>query len=337
MKELYFSTVFRYAPIDQAGELVKVDWETKKIEKVVPVGPKVLKFEDPNPRGNSRGGRGIAILDGKVVMASYCELQVYDLDLNPLFNISHNLMSGIHEIYHEGGARLWVVSTSLNCAILLDLNSGQLLDEIWPQEISTFQNRWGIRPRTINKEEDNRIQFLSHDIEKDPYHLHFNAYYPWKGERFGLFNRYGAVVNLTRNSVLFEDPKIIGAHNLIITDDGHLLVNDTRNQGVNVYNMNGMLTKRINLLPMHSAGKRVKHYKFLGPARKLLTRIGIKQKSVKMPFFVRGMDLHEELLFIGISPASVLCVNWITGELVDTFQYSQDVRKAVHGVKVKMN
>ena len=88
---------------------------------------------------------------------------------------------------------------------------------------------------------------------------------------------------------------------------------------------------------MHSAGKRVKHYKFLGPARKLLTRIGIKQKSVKMPFFVRGMDLHEELLFIGISPASVLCVNWITGELVDTFQYSQDVRKAVHGVKVKMN
>jgi hypothetical protein len=56
MKKLYLSTVFRYAPVDQAGELLMVDWETKQVEKSVPVFPKALKFEDPNPRGNSRGG-----------------------------------------------------------------------------------------------------------------------------------------------------------------------------------------------------------------------------------------------------------------------------------------
>lgn len=337
MTKLYFSTVFRCAPVNQAGELVKVDWESKKVEKNVSASPKALKFEDPNPRGNSRGGRGIAIIDEKVIMAGDCELQIFDLNLNPLFNISHNLMSSLHEVYSDKSNRLWLTSTTLSCAILIDLDSGELLDQIWPQEIPAFQERWGLKPRLVKKEEDNRIRFLGENIEKDPYHLHFNAITEWKGERFGLFNRLGAVVNLTRGSVVFEDPKIKGAHNLIIDHDGTIFVNDTRNQAVNLYNMSGVLKKRIDLLPLHSAGELVKRYKFLVPTRKLLSRIGFGQQEIVMPFFVRGMDLHEERLYIGISPASVLCLDWQTGKLVDSFTYSEDIRKAVHGLRVVLS
>jgi hypothetical protein len=267
-------------------------------------------------------------------MAGYCELQVYDLDLKPLFNISHNLMSGLHEVYHEVGHRLWVTSTSLNCALLIDLNTGKLLDQVWPQEVPTFQDRWGIKPRAINKKEDNRIRFLTKSIDRDPYHLHFNAFSTWKGEMFGLFNRLGAVVNLTTNTVVFEDPKIKGAHNLKILGDGTIFVNDTRNQAVNIYDMSGELKKRINLLPMHFAGKQVKRYKFLTPARQLLSTIGLSQQEIVMPFFVRGMDIQDDLLYVGISPASVLCLDWQSGNLVDSFTYSKDIRKAVHGLKV---
>ena len=334
MTKLYFSTVFRYAPIDQAGELVKIDWEEKRVEKKVPVLPKVLKFEDPNPRGNSRGGRGIAVVDGKVIMAGYCELQVYDFDLNPLFNISHNLFSGLHEVYYESDHRLWVTSTSLNTALLIDLDTGQLLDQFWPQEIPAFQERWGVKPRAINKEEDNRIRFLKKNIEKDPHHLHFNAFFRWKDENFGLFNRLGAVVNLTRNTVVFEDPKIKGCHNLNILDDGSIFINDTRNQAVNIYDMGGSLKKRINLLPMHPAGKKVLSRRLLNPARKLLNQVGLAKHEIAMPFFVRGMDIVEDLMYVGISPASVLCVNWESGKLVDSFTYTEDIRKAVHGLKV---
>ncbi len=237
MAEILFSTVFRYTPIDQAGELVKLDWDKKQVVNKTSVAPKTLQFVDPNPRGNSRGGRGIALVDDKVIVAGYCELQVYDLSLNPLYNITNNFMSGLHEVFHESGQRLWVTSTTLNAALLIDVQTGELLDQVWVQEIPEFQERWNLIVRAIDKSEDNRIQFLAKNIDKDPSHLHFNAFSIWRGEKYGLFNRFGAVVNLTKNTVVIEDPKIKGAHNLIILDEGTIIVYDTSNQGVNIYNM----------------------------------------------------------------------------------------------------
>jgi hypothetical protein len=129
MTILYFSTVFRYAPNDQAGELVKLDWENKRVLNKVFVGPKTVTINDPNPRGNSRGGRGIVLANGKLFVASYCELQVYDLDLNPLFNITHPLMAGLHEIYKVNEHQLWLASTALDCALLLDLDTNEVRSE----------------------------------------------------------------------------------------------------------------------------------------------------------------------------------------------------------------
>ena len=332
--DIYFSTVFRYAPIDQAGELVRLDWDTKKVISKVPVAPRSLHFEDPNPRGNSRGGKGIALIDDKIIVAGYCELQVYDRNLNHLYDISHNLMSGLHEVYHETGSRLWITSTVLNSALLIDVNNRELLDAIWPQECIEFKNRWNLTPMQLDKSADNRIRFLAKNIEKDPSHLHFNAIYKWKGDMYGLFNRFGAVVNLTRQRIVFEDRSIYGAHNLIILDDGTIFVNDTRNQAVNLYGKDGALKKRINLLPFHQANRKVRRYKQLNGFRKMMTRIGFPRQDSVMPFFVRGLDLSEDLLFIGISPAAILCVNWQTGKLVDVFNYTDDVRVAVHGLHI---
>jgi len=334
MTILYFSTVFRYAPNDQAGELVKVDWEKKEVLKRVIVGPKTIQINDPNPRGNSRGGRGIAIVDSKVIMAGFCELQVYDLDLNHLFNISHPLMAGLHEVYHDSGDELWVTSTNLGSALKLNIQTGELLCQYWPQEVHKFQERWNLMPLQINKGEDNRLQFLSKDFEKDPSHLHFNAITVWNGQEFGLFNHFGAVVNLTKNQVILEDPSIKGAHNLIILDDGMIFINDTCNQGVNLYNMKGNLVKRIDLLPFHHASKAVKQYKRLAGVRGFMENRGLIQQSAVMPFYVRGMDIQEENIFIGISPAAVLCVNWQSGKLVDVYNYSDDIRIAMHGLKL---
>ncbi len=332
--DIYFSTVFRYAPIDQAGELVRLDWDTKHVISKVPVAPRSLQFEDPNPRGNSRGGKGIALIDDKIIVAGYCELQVYDRELNHLHNITHNLMSGLHEVYHESGSRLWITSTVLNSALLIDVNNGELLDAIWPQDSIEFQNRWNLKPMQLDKSADNRIRFLGKNIEKDPSHLHFNAINKWKGDMYGLFNRFGAVVNLTRQEIVFEDRSIYGAHNLIILDDGTIFVNDTRNQAVNLYGMDGALKKRINLLPFHQASKKARRYKQLSGFRKLMAGIGFPRQDTVMPFFVRGLDLSEDLLFIGISPAAILCVNWQTGKLVDVFDYTDDVRVAVHGLHI---
>lgn len=333
--DLYFSTIVRYAPPDaQAGELVKLNWENKQVIHRTPIESKTLQFVDRNPRGNSRGGRGVAVIGDRIVVAGYCEIQVYDRDLNFLYPITHHLMAGIHEVFHESGDRLWITCTTLNVALLVDLRSGEILQQIWPREISTFQKHWHLDPETIDKNADNRVRLLDSDIFKHKSHLHFNAISIWYEEKYGLFNRHGAVVNLTREKIVVEDPSIKGAHNLLINDDGLIFIADTRNQGINIYGMNGKLAKRINLLPFHKARRKAIWNKVANPLRKLASRVGLTQQKIVTPFHVRGLDIQSELLYCGISPAAILCLNWKTGKLVDTFDYTDDVRIAIHGLKL---
>jgi hypothetical protein len=334
MTNIYFTTVYRYAPNNQAGELVNLDWDNKKVLNRVFVGPKSLVIDDPNPRGNSRGGRGIAEAGGKIYAASYCELQVYDMDLNHLKNISHPLMAGLHEIFKVNENQLWITSTSLDCALLVDLATDEVIQSYWPREKKTFQDRWNLIPQTLNKKADNRLKHIGVKESKDPNHTHFNAVSVWNDELYGLLNRFGAVINLSKETVLIEDKKIWGCHNLHFSKEGLVFINDTRNQGVHIYDTTGKWVKRINLLPFHPVGRRVKFYKKTAPYRIFLENKKIIKYGTVMPFFVRGLDLVGDHLFIGISPAAILCIDWRSEELIDVFNYSSDVRMAVHGLKI---
>lgn len=332
--DLFFSTLFRYAPNKtRAGELVKFNWESKRVIRKTPIISRTIQFDDPNPRGNSHGGRGVAVIGDRVVVAGYCELQVYDTELNFLYPITHHQMAGLHEVFHESGNRLWIVSTTLNTALLIDICTGEVLQLIWPQEISTFRKHWNLELENIDKNADNRIRFLAADVFKNKSHLHFNAIYVWQGDVYGLFNRFGAVVNLSREKIILEDPAIKGAHNLFINDDGIIFINDTRNQGVNLYGMNGRFIKRINLLPFHKASRIVPWYKITNPIRNVTNRAGLTKQQVVTAFHVRGLDIHNELLFCGISPAALLCLDWKTKKFIGSYDYSDDVRIAVHGLK----
>lgn len=335
MVDIFFSTIFRYAPsAEKAGELIKLDWENKKVVKQVSIAQKTLQFEDPNPRGNSRGGRGIAVIGDRIVVAGYCELQVFDQEFNFLYALTNNLMAGIHEVFHAGKDQLWITSTTLNNALLLNIDTGEILDQIWPQEIPEFKSHWMLKAKSIDKSADNRIRYLSSDIFKDPNHLHFNAVTEHGGDLFGLFNRFGAVVNISKHKILLEDPSIRGAHNLLINEEGIIFVNDTRNQGVNLYRLNGKLVKRINLLPLHRVSWRVPFNKLSNPLRKIANQVGLTRQQVVSVFHVRGLDVRNNLLFSGISPAAILCVDWKTGTRVDAFDYSDDCRIAIHGLKL---
>ena len=334
MFDIYFSTVWRYAPNDAAGELVLLDWETKKVKSKVSVGPKTVIIDDPNPRGNSRGGRGIAVVDDKVIAASYCELQVYDRDLIHLNNITHNLMVGLHEVFYAGDQKLWLASTTVDAALLLDLNTGEIIEHFWPCEMPVVQEKWGIQPLGINKQADNRLNFLTERLSNHPHHLHFNAITVHQNEVYGLINRFGAVINLTRQEIIIENSQLKGCHNLIILEDGTVFINDTRNQGLFLYNLDGELIKRIDLLPFHRARRKVKWYKDTVRLRSFLEKLNLLPQAAAMPFFVRGLDIVGDLAFIGMSPAAILCVNWRTEELVEQYNYSADTRVAVHGLKV---
>ncbi len=49
---------------------------------------------------------------------------------------------------------------------------------------------------------------------------------------------------------------------------------------------------------------------------------------------LRGLDKLGKLLFLGISPATILCIDVESGELIDYYSYSTDVNACIHGIKV---
>ncbi|MAS36370.1 MAG: hypothetical protein CL610_20360 [Anaerolineaceae bacterium] len=332
---VYFSTVFRYAPPDQSGEFICLNWDTKTVEQRVPVLLDNFPVDDPNPRGNSRGGRGIALINNQIFASTYHSLKVFDRDLNFVRNISHPLMSGLHEVHAHDDKHIWVTSTSIDAVLLINVETGEAVRTYWPREMPELQKHWGLEPLAIDKEADNRNLFLAEHHGKHPSHLHLNAVTTWRGEVYAFFRRFGAIVNLDTGEVLIEEPQLRGGHNLIIRDDGLTFINDTKGHGVYVYDLpRRKLVRRINLLPFHPIGLYTRFYDFSMPARHFLRKHNLYNPLVANPFFVRGMDLVNNCLFIGLSPASILHLDWEQGKLIDRFIYTDNSQLTVHGIKV---
>src|SRR5688572_24487788 len=132
--EVYVSTVVRTAPIQEGGELIRFNWDTKHIEASVPIYPEHPAVDDPNPRGNTRGGRGIALWgDDRLICASYHTLKVFDRNLDELYGITHPMMVNLHELVLDPNGNVFVACTSTDSVLEVDLKSGRILNEYWPR------------------------------------------------------------------------------------------------------------------------------------------------------------------------------------------------------------
>jgi hypothetical protein len=151
------------------------------------------------------------------------------------------------------------------------------------------------------------------------------------GAPCALFNRFGAIVDLEAARVLVRDPALRGGHNLELGDDGLAVVNDTLGATVRVYDLAaGRLVRAINLRDfawVRALESRTREGLIMRAARRIARR-----PASARPLFVRGLVLDGARAFIGLSPASIVCLDWRRGVVLDTFQYSDDVRCCVHGL-----
>jgi hypothetical protein len=344
--ELYLSTVVRTAPIQEGGEIIRFNWDTKTIEARAPIYPEDPVVDDPNPRGNTRGGRGIALLNqDRVLCASYHTLKIFDRDLHEIYGITHPMMANLHELVPDTGSRIFAACTSMDTVLEIDIQQGKLAREYHPREMPGIQQALGVQPLDYDRNADNRIEFVSRPYQKDPSHLHINGVTRWCEETFALSNAFGAVLNLDRGEVVLHDPSIKGAHNLIINHD-HILVNDTMGRKVKVYDRaSGRLDREIDMLgfpevmrikrqseaaPMVRKIAKLKHT----PLKKAYYKLGLDKAVPALPLFVRGLDLFGDLLFVGFSPATIVVIHFPTGKLLDWHQFSHDVNACVHGLQV---
>lgn len=334
--KVFFGTVVRSAPVRDGGELVRLDWASKSIDARVAIFPTEPRLDhDPNPRGNSRGCRGIEIIGDRVAASTYHTVKLFDLQLRHERDVSHGLMVGVHEVCAERSGSLWLSSTAIDAAIECDLDTGAMLSAIWPREMAAFQRELGLAPLELDKEADQRAAFLADHHVRNPSHLHLNAVARWEGQTLALFHAPGAIANLTSGEILVTDEALKGAHNLVAIEGDVFAVDDTYGRTVRLYDLRAReLVKVIDVAAFPFARALERRAAAKSSASRVLGKLGLTQATVARPLFVRGLDRVGDLLFVGVSPASVLAIDWRRGELVDAYRYSADVEVCVHGLKV---
>ncbi len=317
---VYFDTVKRKRPVKEGGDLVKLDWGEKKILKSVSVYPSDPDIDDdPNPRGNSRGGKGILVYGDELVVGAYHTLLVFDRDLQFKRKITNPLFVNIHEICSEG-ENIWVSATTIDCAVLVD-RLGRTLKTWWPREDPLLQRTFGLQPMAIDKNADNRLKYLHAELSTKEHHTHLNGVITGQNKTYVLLNKLGTVVQIAPEvKIALQDDDVRGAHSLKISGDGRqMILCSSLRREILFYDLpKGLLEKKIRLLD------------FAPVAR-------LHHKSPDQPFnrsiFVRGLEIiGQDRILVGISPASILEIDWQRDCLLDFYQHSADVGDAVHGL-----
>lgn len=335
MTHVYFSTVERAGASKGAGEFILLDFDAKKVLAKAPVVPTDLKTVDPNPRGGGRGGRGMWVDGDHVYGASRDRIQIFDRDLNEQRSVSNGLLVGSHEVYMERPGYLWVAATNIDAALEINLQDGDCVRSYWPRENPKLQDSLGLIPMELDKTIDNRALLIAarRDAQNSS-HLHLNAVAAWKGEIHGLFNETGMIVNLEQGRVVIEDKMLHLGHNLVVVDD-QLFMDSTQFRTVCQFDLpSGRLVRSLALQDIPWVRKLEKS--LAGPRWGRLSRKKADTwwGGVAMPLFARGLQVVGDILYVGIAPATILCIDWPRGELIDAYQYSPDVHVAVHGVQV---
>ncbi len=334
-RQIVFGTVVRAASIEQGGELVVMDWEKKEVADKVSIWPRNPTIgDDPNPRGNARGCRGVRYHEGDIYAATYHTLERYDEHLNKVGEINGGLMAGLHEIGLTERNTVWVSSTAIDAALEYDLATGEQCRALWPREMEALQEALGLEPLALDKSADNRLQFLDSSATDTGSHLHLNAVEEHAGNVYALCNAHGVVVDLTNQHVVLEHEGLKGAHNLKITDDGIVIVNDTMGRAVQFFRLgSGECFRRIDLTQYQWVRRLVRWQIPRYWGRELATRMGVMEDVVARPLFVRGLVVAGDSIFVGVSPASILQIDVSSGALVDAYQYSDDVHVCIHGLE----
>lgn len=330
---VYFGTVVRAAPVKEGGSLFKLDWDRKEIIGEVPNVPiEPTLYHDPNARGNVRGCRGIRVVNDEVIAADYHTLNVFDLDLNPRRRLTHGLMVGLHETFISNDS-IWVASTAIDAALKYRIEDGTLEDAYWPRDMPEFQQSLNLEPLAIDKNIDNRSNFLEQKTYRGSSHLHLNAICEFNGDMYALLHSKSMVVNLTRGTIVIQDDNLKHAHNLIIEEPGVVWINDTYRTVVRQYDLaSGKELRAINVRKMRGINTLLLKSASLAIKEMGVSFFGSKRKATARPLFLRGLAINDDYIFAGFSPATIVCIDKHSGKLVDYFFHSNDMRVCIHGL-----
>jgi len=265
-KRFFVTTILRNSQDNHmTGHLYELDWQGQSVLRSVPLAlTEGTRFW--NPRGANRGGRGMAVLDGELLVGVAQRILRFDRDLNYLGAIDNPNLGSVHGIAVLNGT-IWVTSGLHDMVVNLDRHGKTL--GLWRGHESWLLRRKFFLPRrSLNLELDfpeerfteGYIRYAAQEL------YHINALALDGEDVLLLAPRIRSVVRLQNKNgklhelVEFTDPRLPLGHDLVRWKGG-FVINDTHRQQIRLYGETGKLQKILatEMVPTH------------GPARQFFT------------------------------------------------------------------
>jgi hypothetical protein len=127
VRRVAVSTIGRGADLTSASGNFRIfDLALGRVTFKVPVPESRWRAEDPNPRGGTRGGRGVAVHGDRLVLGTHEDITVVDTGWSPVHRFTHPILSAIHDVVADERG-MWVSCTRGDSVALFDWD-GQLAD-----------------------------------------------------------------------------------------------------------------------------------------------------------------------------------------------------------------
>jgi FkbM family methyltransferase len=313
---VFISSVFRETENSKmSGFLIELEWPSGIIKKKISIPATTATKEFWSARGGNRGGRGLYYFDNEIYLATAISIRKYDMNLNLISEFTHPKLAGIHEISVDATG-IWITSTLHDLLIKLN-HKGELIKEWYGSEDKKLQKIFNYTSRSLVLDMNFKGKYAQ---EYDNYardeRLHLNSVQVVNNQVYSFANRIGAMIRVfpQPTSVEIHDRKLISAHNALILPDNKLIINNTENQSIAIFDL---LNKNIK----REISTKIFNTKSTGQ----FTNAG----------WQRGLaNIDNDNYLVGSSPLSVFEVDINNGKIGKIVQLSQDIRHCVHGLLV---
>ena len=297
-----------------------LNWRMKSILKKVVVPAATIAQKEYSSLFacyHYNGARGITSNARHVFVALQNSIVVYDKNLDTIVGrMDHPLFNGIHEIVWAND-RLYV-TCAVTDAILVMSGEGREMERFTLGNNKFFLEEFRLPARELDNRLDYRVVHLAERL------YHVNNVQILSGNVYAHFFRQGSFVKIFPGAeVIIQDKKLRQSHNGQFSPNGQfILINDSGNAMLRIYDAKGKPLRQIDFrnspLPID----------FSKQAR-------FEQNHFINSGWLRGMAFsreNEEIVFVGMSPAIVVALNYVSGEMVDFFRLRKDFSIGVHGL-----
>lgn len=156
------------------------------------------------------------------------------------------------------------------------------------------------------------------ELRLDSFNQHLNAVAMWRGVIHALINGPGVVVNMKTGMELLRHPALRQAHSLVFEGDRAFVCATAAKEVIEFDLLSGEVVRSLSL-------------RSLPWVYRLEREVG-EGPPYADPIFARGLRVRDGEVFVGISPASVVSIDWESADTTGVYQHSERVDTVVHGL-----